>query len=116
MRIAEHWLLNPKLRHPDPRWEPGICAGGGEQSPSLTATAGFQRLRNHADFSGCCLENLSPAVAVSTRRNGRRAGALEQGGNTNVVCTERQPCEDRSLARRLGEVAQEAVSNACAAR
>jgi hypothetical protein len=40
------------VRRHDPRWEPGavlplagICAGGGEQSPSLPRLGIFQRLR-----------------------------------------------------------------------
>jgi RNA-directed DNA polymerase len=50
-RLIDYWLPPARIRHPlprravqhhDPRWEPsavvplaGICAGGGEQSPSL---------------------------------------------------------------------------------
>jgi hypothetical protein len=59
MRVAERWLPSPKLRHPYPDWRfgvmtlaahAGICAGGGEQSPSLP--------RRASDPGGCCLKNL----------------------------------------------------------
>ena len=52
---------------------------------------------DNTNCGGCCLENPGPA-AVSTRRNGRRAGALEQGGNTNVV-VQRAPAVRGPLSR-----------------
>jgi hypothetical protein len=58
MRISKHWRSSPKLRHPYPDWRfdvitrgggpsalaahAGICAGGGEQSPSLPRQLLFQ--------------------------------------------------------------------------
>ena len=49
------------VRRHDPRWEPGalaahagICAGGGEQSPSLSRRFEFNDLPIHTDSSGCC--------------------------------------------------------------
>ena len=68
--------------------------GGGRGTVLQPSPPRFQRLMNHTNCGGCCLENPGPVAAVSTgARSGGWRGAckaafdpdLEQGGNTNLV-------------------------------
>jgi hypothetical protein len=88
------------VRRHDPRWEPGalaahagICAGGGEQSPSLprrafSITYEPHKFRWMLTRESCGVLPRSPSGPNSGRCAACKSAAdpdLEQGGNTNVV-------------------------------
>ncbi len=88
MRIADHWLPRPKLRHPYPDGRldvmtrgrspvrsfrsPGSVRGAASNRRPYWGWLDFKDLRHNA-FGGCCLENSGTAVAVAETGGSRRA-------------------------------------------